>query len=118
MFRKLIKKLYFKYCSPDLSGMTRKQLGVFNKVEPIEEKQQQDIFYMDARALGNNSALKYIMEEVIENVEDDMLYRTEPSLMIYDRFTINGISLIRERIEYYGSLAPQVNVEFDKHSII
>jgi len=117
MFKRLIEKLYFKYCTPNICEMTRKQLGVFNKVEPVEDKEKQDIFYIEALSLKMNPTLTFIFEELVDDVINDIVYKTDDKLIIYDRFTINGVSLLKERIDYYAGLAPQLEVEFDKYSI-
>lgn len=123
MFRNLLGKLgkilYLKYGKPDIVAMTREQLGVFNKPFNISEagKQKEEIFYYEVETLSKNSALNNIFDEVVEGIKDDIFYKTDDKMIIYDRFSINGISLIKEKIIDYANLAPKVGVEFDKYAI-
>jgi hypothetical protein len=117
MFKRLIEKLYFKWGRVDICKMTRKQLGVFNKPEHPQGKSEQDSFYMEAQSLSKNSALNFILDELVEDIKEEMILHTEEENMIHDRFTINGVSLLKERLESYGSLAPNLEVEFDKYSV-
>jgi len=117
MFKRLIKYLYWKYCDPDIESMTRKQLGLFNKPKQLESKEEQDIFYIEAQALTKNSALTFILDELVDEIENGIIYVTETKNIPFDRFSINGVSVLKERIEAYGSLAPDLTVEFDKYSI-
>lgn len=119
MFKKLIKYLYKKYVSPDVAGMTREQLGVFNKPYNSENDSQdeQNLFYVETKLLYENAHLKRVIEEVIEEIKEGMIYNSDPACIVYDRFSINGISLIWDRLEHYAGQAPNLDVEFDKYSI-
>ena len=119
MIKKLIRYLYYKFCDPDLVKMTRTQLGLFNKpvdFSILSYDEQQD-YYLYADELLKNDHFNFIVDNLIQDVKEDMFYKTEADNIIYDRFTINGIHLLKERLHYMAMKIKEQEEQYDKHSV-
>lgn len=112
--------MYYKFCSPDLVSMTRKQLGIFGEpvdIEDLSYDEQQD-FYLRANELMNDDIFNKIVNNLISEVEQHMLYNATNEQITEDRFTINGVHLVLERIEALSSKIKEQEEQYDKHAVI
>ncbi len=120
MFKKLISKLYQKYCDPDVAAMTRMQLGYFNEPDVFEDltDKQREIHYDESKRLKENKTLNYIFDKLVSEVKDSVWHKSVNEHIIYDRFTLNGIYMVKERLEALAVLGKEEEEKYDKHSII
>jgi len=118
--KKLIKYLYHRFCEPDVVSMTRKQLGLF--ANPINVSNlaanEQDVFCQRCKDLLMNDTFNQVCDEVVDGIKDQMFHNTESKYLIYDRFSINGVALIKERLEAYVSQIEKKEQEFDKYAVV
>ena len=119
MIKKIIRYLYYRFCDPDIVSMTRRQLELFDKPQDLDSlaANVRELYFHDAQRLLEDASLKQILDETIDDIKENMHLVTEDKFIIFDRFSINGISLIKEKIELYASKVPQDPETFDKHAI-
>ena len=120
ILQKFITKLYLKFCEPDIVGMTRKQLGLFDNAIDIEKmsRESRDKYYTEAQVLLNNDVLNNILNELVDGVKDNVWYHLDDELIGYERFSLNGLHLVKERIELYATQAPKKVDGFDEFEIV
>ncbi len=120
MFKKLIKRLYLKHCEPDLAAISREQLRAFDSPVLLDElkDKEKDVYYDGARKLKEDKTLKYVLEKLVEEIKDGVWHRSVNEQIVWDRFTLNGVYMVKERIEALASLIPEKEEEFDKHAIL
>jgi len=118
--KKLIKYLYFRFVKADVVSMTRKQLGLFDNPINVSNlaDNEKDVFCQRCKDLLMNDTFNQICDEVVDGIKDQMFHNTESKYLIYDRFSINGVSLIKERLEAYVSQIERKGEEFDKYDVI
>lgn len=118
---KLGKFLYLKYGKPDFAAMTRAQIWgkpAHTAFEDLPKEDQQRIA-MDCLVISKNPSFHYVADEIIEETVDNIAYKANnETLMLCDRFTINGVSLFEERIKKYSAQVEQPEEPFDKHEAI
>ena len=120
MFKKLINWLYWKYGTKNVAEMTRKQLGLFGKCYDFENLGDKDkeIYCEHCLTLTRDEILQNILGEIVEKCEHNMIYNLEGKNMLYERFTINGVSLVLELLEHYASQSPDKEVVFDRYDVV
>lgn len=114
----MIQKILRKLLKPDYARMTSEQLGLFDKpikVDNLSENKQQAL-YKECERLLNDYTFNQIMNELVEDMKNNMLLQTEERNIIYDRFSINGIYLLKERLKLYASKR-KTEEEFNKYDI-
>ena len=115
---KLGKYLFLRFGQSDIAEMTRQQLQCFDKFEiVVRTEEEQEKFNRGACDLLENSIFLLVADEVIHNLKEHMLFKTAPENLIYDRFSINGVALLKERLNYYASFKLEVETEFDPHEL-
>ncbi len=116
----LINYLYKKYGTPDVIGMTRFQLELFKNPIAFDEmaKSQKDKYCKEAQNLMANNVLNNILDEVVEGIKKNMLLVTDDKNIIYDRFSINGLFIFKERLQSYAAQAEQQEEEFDQYEAL
>lgn len=120
-FKDLIRKLYFTHCDPDIVAMTRKQLELFRAPLDLKKmpKADREKFAHRSKELMKNQTLNQIFDMTVAAIENDMQYKTQDKNIIYDRFSINGVALAREKIMQVASMvAEEDNEEFDKFAVV
>lgn len=118
MFKNLIRKLYLKYCDPDIVAMTRQQLECFNEFKKVElSDDEKEKVSREAQDLQRNSFLLSLFDEVVTEIKENMLLKTNAEFIIYDRFSINGVNLLKEKLAKYANLVPTKDEEFDQYSL-
>lgn len=123
MFKKLIEKLYKKYCAPKYSivEMTRIQmLGVPQSVEvlelpPTERKQIAE----EAKMLLESEVLRLAINNVKRRVMTHIQNEAQTAeIIFYDRFTINGVCLLEDELNSYSEFNPDKNDPLDEFEVI
>lgn len=119
-FIKLINFLYRKYGTPDVVRMTRIQLELFKNSIPFESltDEQKERYCREANALLNNHFFLNVLNETVDGIKESMVLKTEAQNIVYDRFSINGLVLLRERITNYALQKNEGEEEFDKFESI
>lgn len=116
----LINFLYRKYGTPDVIGMTRAQLELFQK--PIDfssmSKEVQERYCREAKNLLSNHVLQNVLNETVEGIKEGIFFKTEEKNIIYDRFSINGIHLIKDKLRAYATQIEEEDGDFDKYGAI
>ena len=121
MLKKLGKYLHYKYGDVDVAEMTRMQL-----IGHIERKRFRDMTNSEKMEikkgcvdLMEDSTLKYIIDEYINDVKEHILYEanTEQQVLL-GRFSLNGASAISERIREYSKWEPEKLEPFDKYGTL
>lgn len=109
----LIRKLYFRFCEPDIVAMTRRQLELFRAPLDLTKlpKDDREKFGRRTKDLLNNKTLNQNMDMVIDQIKGDMTMKTQPQNIIYDRFSINGISLLKEKMTEIASMNTEEDEE-------
>lgn len=107
--KKLIKNLYYKYCDPDVVTMTRDQLGLFNDSLDLGKlsKEEQKIYRLKAKDFSRDKYLTGIMSMLVREIlydckvgPDGQMPVLKPTAAIEkDRYSINGLSLLKEKFE-------------------
>lgn len=119
MFKKLIEKLYKKYCKPQLSvvELTRLQmLGTSQSIEvldlPLSEVKQ---ISEEAKTLLQSAVLKMAFDNVKNRVMRHIQNEAQTAeIIFYDRFTINGVSLVEDELKGFANIIPEDGGDFDK----
>lgn len=105
MFKKLIRKLYFKYCSPDIVAMTRLQmLGTSQAVEVLDlPHSERKLIAQEARTLIESEVLKLafnnVKSRVMRHIQNEAI---NAEVIFYDRFSINGASLVEDELKSFA----------------
>lgn len=117
----LIRKLYFRFCDPDIVAMTRKQLELFRMPLDLSvmTADEQDKFASRIKDLLKNDDLQTIINMVVNEIKENMVMKTQAQNIIYDRFSINGISLLTEKMQEVSQRVEEVDNEpFDPFAIV
>ena len=123
MFKRLIKYLYFKYFKPDFVAMTRQQLGLFNKglkIEELKEELRQSVYQDCESYVREGSTLNVVLDNLSEKLVV-AIATTTPNTPIQvthaelDRFTINGLFLLKETLLGLASQAQRKTEPFNPH---
>jgi hypothetical protein len=118
--RKLGEKWYKLYCKPNVVGMTRIQMGFFDKsitfndLSPEEKRR----YCERALELERDEVLNHIFNETVEQVIADTFKNVPEENMRMCRWNIDGISKIKETLRSYASMVPKDQDDFDKHEVI
>jgi hypothetical protein len=106
---------------PDVAEMTRIQL--LGHIDRRRFRDMTDGEKMEVKRgcvdLLENTALKYVIDEYIDDVKDHILYEanTEQQVLL-GRFSLNGASTVFERIEEYANYEPEKIEHFNKFESI
>ncbi len=121
MLKKLIKKLYLKYCEPDLVSMTRLQmLGTTQSVDVLdlpntERKEISD----EAKMLLESEVLKLAFSNVKNRCMNHIQTQAETTdIILHDRFSINGACLVEDELNAFADFVPGDSNEFDPQDVI
>lgn len=122
--RKLLGKLgrwlYLKYGEVDVVGMTRAQLNVLPKEFDLDsmEPQERLIFVEDARRYKQDEFLNKIFGIVIKDLKERIVYHSRNEMELFcDRFSINGVSLLQEKIEEIAAEKEDKDEVYDVFSV-
>ena len=120
MLKTIIKKLYIKYVDPDVASITRQQLGLFDVPIDLEElsHDKRETYYIEASKLLENETLNYVLDKLVAEVKDGMFHRSEDKQMIYDRFTLNGLYLVKERLQWLTAMMESQEEEYNIHEVL
>lgn len=117
---KLGKWLYLKYGSADIVAMTRTQL----KVLPVEfdlllmEPEERRMLAEEAKRYKDDPFLNKVFGMVIKDLKERIVYHANSETELFcDRFSINGVALIQERIEELAMEVEPKDQEFDEFAI-
>ena len=121
MFKKLITRLYKKYGQPDVVSMTREQMqGVTHEfdISSLQGKDQVLVAKSAKDVLANE-----VFQMAVNNVKDRVMKHVREEagsaeIIFYDRFTINGVSLLVEELEDYASMDEVVEGSYNKFAPI
>lgn len=101
-----LKKLYFRYCDPDIVAVTRLQLrgvGANTNLEEMSAQKRQG-YLKEAKALSQNRVLKDIINTIIhEQINFSITRANTWEESCFGRFSINGASLVQERLQLLAS---------------
>ena len=119
-FENIIKRLYWRYCKPDIVAMTRLQmLGIPPelKLEELSHERQQTIYHA-AESLLENTAFKTIING-LKHAQRDNLLRNEPSKkqVEYAYYRIDGFSTVMETAKKLASQCDVKQEIEDKYSV-
>lgn len=123
--KKLIKKfaiwLYLKCVEPDLVAITRKQLqGLTEPVRLIDlDGESREVISNEAKTVLKNVAFQL----AVNNIKNSLLRHIQleaPDIetIKYDRFSINGVSLIEDELNFYVEELQEYDGEFDPHEML
>lgn len=118
---KIGQYLYLKYGQPDFAAMTRAQLWGRPKETNFKKlsDEEQKIITADCSVLDKNPSFHFVVNEIINEMVQHIAYEANNEMMMLcDRFTINGVSLLEERIKKYSAMVEQPEEPFDKHEIL
>jgi hypothetical protein len=116
-----IKKMYVKYGEPDLVALTRLQTANVKKEVNVFDlgKTECKAVAIEAKTVLNSEAFKI----AYNNVTARLLFHIQTeaqdlNAIMYDRYSINGVALIREELESLAENISSQNEDFDKFSIL
>jgi len=116
-----IKKMYVKYGEPDLVALTRLQTANVKKEVDVFDlgKTECKAVAVEAKTVLNSEAFKI----AYNNVTARLLFHIQTeaqdlNAIMYDRYSINGVALIREELESLAENISSQNEDFDKFSIL
>lgn len=131
MIQKFIEHLYWKYCNPNIVSMTREQLGIFNKAVAFKDlsKEEQKNLRVQAKTYRQDKHFQNIIITVIREILFDSKVGNPDSKKIksreaieMDRYTINGICLLWEKIEELSIVSEKKQVKWededDRYSVV
>lgn len=101
MLKNFIKKLFIKYCDPDWSATTRQQLKMFDgnlDLLDLPMRKRIQLAKKSNQLLADDDFIK-ILDLVISELKYSIMMTTPDSKIINDRLSINGISLVVEKME-------------------
>lgn len=116
MLKKLISKLYKRYCREDTEAF-------FIEKRKYEEKELQYI-YLECNTMIHNGVLQRVIDMFYAESEAEQLYAEGRNIPIkitlaeLDRRERVGVSKLMEKIRSLANKLPKKQEEFDKHSII
>lgn len=109
LLRKFANWLYLRFGTIDIAAMTRLQIQgniERTKFENLHPNEKQRIF-SESKLLQKNEVLQQIIDEIVHEQEQHIIYHANTESVVFaDRFSINGATLIRERIQKYASWSP------------
>lgn len=123
MFKKLIEKLYFKYCTPKYSivEMTRLQmLGTAQSIPVLDlPANDRKAIAQEARTILTSAVLKMAFDNVKQRVMKHIQNEAQTAeIIFYDRFTINGVCLVEDELESYLEVGPDNDDDFDESEAV
>jgi len=120
----IIKKLYWKYCDPDIVAMTRIQLhGIGSAIDLTAMSDSKRKNYIQhCYELSRDVILNDIINRICREQTNEAINRANDWMQTcFARFTINGAALVQERITAFASEyvdKSQQNKPINKHSVI
>lgn len=121
LFKKLAHYLYLKYGDINFTEMTRLQLqGVSDKVDLNNlDTDTRTSFLVECDQLLKNEVLNQIIKDIEQDCVNKIVYEVKSEQEAnFNRFTINGASLVVERLKKYSSQLPKKETNFDPFSPI
>lgn len=120
MLKKIIKKLYLKYCSADLVAVTRIQMGAtpfeVYDLDELPNNERKDIS-KEADYLLNNAVFKMAVSNVkarlMAHIRDEA---PDATAIFCDRFSINGVYLLEQELDSYLYLQEETD-NFNPYSL-
>lgn len=113
--------MYRKYGDRDIVAMTRSQMqGVTHEfdVSDLKGKNRKELA-MGSKDVLNNEAFQTAINNVKVRVLVHIRDKAQSAEQIfYDRFTINGIELLKEELEDYAFLHEEDVGNFDKYALL
>lgn len=112
--------MYLKFGSPNFVAMTRAQLGHYQIPVDLENLSEPDrqVFLSEVKILSENKTLKRVMDMVINDAKERICKTVDNELQLFcERFTINGVEEVREKLDYFSS-QEQPNENYDPHEIV
>ena len=119
MFKKLISKLYLRYCEPDLVRMTRIQLMGVQEEAKLTKLSQTEIreFITESQTILASEVFKVALNNVKVRLRD-YIQNEAPTFksLLFARYTINGVGLIEEELIKYSNSELDIEGDFDEHA--
>ena len=99
--------------------MTRKQLGLFDSPPNLEDMspERRELIYNACKGLEKDATLNFVFDYVADNIRENIIAVTPEKNIVFDRFSINGVSLVKEHISAFASSRVADEGQYNKHDV-
>ena len=121
MLKKIVRWLYTRYGEPDIVGMTRVQMYSVNPNIDMEgmNADQLKMYAQKALILQEDEVLNDILNQVCNEQAEFVIGQAQTwEQALCGRFTINGVALVRERIQNAAAAANTKTENFNVHNVV
>ncbi len=120
---RLGRYLYLNYSKPDIVALTREQMKSVNWVEPPLgdlSPEEQKVLFNEAHQVVITQVFPYILDSIVkEQTELAMQKAVSFEEVMFARATINGVELVREKMQFFESMQEKEKEEItDPYAVV